>query len=76
MELWSAGFNAWGQLNFDGESSFDSEDFTQFTRVLEVDEIEGLRTSLSSTLGKSRLFNLLGSRTPLLNYMNFTRYNI
>jgi hypothetical protein len=54
MELWVSGFNAWGQLAFEGESSTDSSDLRSFVCVLRNQYIEILRTSLSATLGKSK----------------------
>lgn len=53
MELWASGFNAWNQLQFDGEPVAEPRDLQKFKRLLENERIEVLRTSLSATLGKS-----------------------
>ena len=53
MELWASGFNAWNQLQFDGELPVEPRDVDAFKCVLRDDkDIEVLRTSLSATLGK------------------------
>jgi hypothetical protein len=54
MEMWVSGFNAWGQLAFDSESSIDSSDLRSFVCVLRNQYIEILQTSLSATLRKSK----------------------
>ena len=56
-ELWVCGFNAFNQLQFDGELSPEPQDLTKFTLVLKDEHIEILRTSISATLGK--LYKLL-----------------
>ena len=52
MELWASGFNAWNQLQFDGDVVAQPRDLHDFTPVLRGEKIEVLRTSLSATLGK------------------------
>ena len=52
MELWASGFNAWNQLQFDGEVPAQPRDLHEFMPVLGGEKIEVLRTSLSATLGK------------------------
>jgi len=56
MELWATGFNAWGQLDFQGESFLAPADLRTFNCILRSKHLEMLRTSLSATLGK--LLNL------------------
>lgn len=53
MELWVSGFNAWGQLDFEGEAFTASQDLRIFKCVLRSKHIEILRTVLSATLGKT-----------------------
>jgi hypothetical protein len=64
MELWAYGFNAWGQLDFANAESLSSDgmpeqdslpkDLKQFECVLSDNEIDVLKTSISSTLGECR----------------------
>jgi hypothetical protein len=57
MELWASGFNAWNQLQFNGELPSDPQDLNVFKCVLTDDkDIEVVRTSLSATLGKPWTF--------------------
>lgn len=56
MELWSSGFNAWGQLDFQGKSSTEYRDLRTFESVLRDQRVEILRTTLSATLGKPEAF--------------------
>jgi hypothetical protein len=51
MELWASGFNAWNQLQFDGELPAQPRDLTEFTCVLKDNRVDVLRASLSATLG-------------------------
>ena len=51
MELWATGFNAWSQLQFDGELPAQPCDLREFSSVLKDEQIEILRTSISATLG-------------------------
>lgn len=53
MELWAAGFNAWGQLNFEDFVPVDSPDLPMFTLILEDDKIEVRALYEAATLGKS-----------------------
>ncbi|KAE9375386.1 RCC1/BLIP-II [Stipitochalara longipes BDJ] len=55
MELWASGFNAWGQLDFQGEASMKSSDLRTFKCVLQSEHIEILRTSLSATLVRTSI---------------------
>ncbi|KAG0652556.1 Regulator of chromosome condensation [Hyphodiscus hymeniophilus] len=50
MELWASGFNAWSQLQFDGELPAEPRDLDVFACVLKNEHIEILRTSLSATV--------------------------
>jgi len=57
MELWATGFNAWSQLQFDGElHTAQPRDLQSFESVLKDEEIEVLRASLSATLGMFLVF--------------------
>lgn len=52
MELWACGFNAWNQLQFEGDLSDEPEDLFNFKRVLEAKgSIKILETSFSASLG-------------------------
>ena len=55
MELWASGFNAWGQLDFEDQSSIGSPDSRSFKCVLRSQHFEIPRTCLSATLGKRQL---------------------
>lgn len=52
MELWASGFNAWGQLDFQDQSSTQYRDLKNFRCVYQDECIEILRTTLSATLSK------------------------
>lgn len=59
MVVWACGLNAFNQLHFNArEYPSDPHDFlgdlTQFTPILEDQDIEILRTTMSTTLGKLR----------------------
>lgn len=52
MELWACGFNAWNQLQFEGDLPDESEDIYTFKRVLTVKgSIQIIGTSFSACLG-------------------------
>jgi hypothetical protein len=70
MELWATGFNAWNQLQFDGELQAQPRDLQKFSPMLKDNQIEILRTSLSATLGKFPDFISYG---PLLLSIRFPR---
>lgn len=55
MELYGSGFNAWGQMHFDGppHSEGNMEDICKFTCILRGDDIEHVRAFLSHTAGRS-----------------------
>lgn len=67
MELWASGFNAWSQLQFDGDMVAEPQDLKEFTCVLKDEHIEVLRASLSATLGKSPVLSFHIFIEPLLN---------
>ncbi|APA16201.1 hypothetical protein SS1G_10387 [Sclerotinia sclerotiorum 1980 UF-70] len=51
MELWACGFNAWNQLQFDGDLPDEPEDAFTFKRILEAKgSIKILGTSVSACL--------------------------
>jgi hypothetical protein len=56
MELWATGFNAWNQLQLEGELPAQPRDLQAFKSVLKDEQIEILRMSLSATLGTSPAF--------------------
>lgn len=52
MELWACGFNAWNQLQFEGDLPDEPEDLFNFKRVLKAKGcIKILETSFSACLG-------------------------
>lgn len=52
MELWACGFNAWNQLQFEGDLPEEPEDVLIFKRVLRAEgSIDILETSFSACLG-------------------------
>jgi hypothetical protein len=53
MELWACGFNAWGQLQLEGDFPSDPHDLHAFQLLLEDRSIEILKTAVSATLSKS-----------------------
>jgi len=53
MELWACGFNAWGQLQIEGDLPSDPHDLHAFQLLLEDRSIEILKTAVSATLSKS-----------------------
>jgi hypothetical protein len=65
MELWATGFNAWSQLQFDGELPAQPRDMREFSSVLKDEQIEILRTSISATLGKSEVFSSISFQMAL-----------
>jgi hypothetical protein len=66
MELWASGFNAWNQLQFDGELQAEPRDLSEFSCVLKDQQVELLKTSLSATVGKLlAIFSSL-ARCPFL----------
>ena len=82
MELWACGFNAWGQLQVEGDLSSDPHDLYRFQPVLEDRRIEILKTAMSATLGKSTmslcyiLFQRLmiqPQSNPFHHHITFTR---
>lgn len=60
MELWVSGFNAWGQLDFQGDSSTEPPDVRTFKSALRDQYIEIQWTTLSATLSKSRAIMISG----------------
>ncbi|THV50937.1 hypothetical protein BGAL_0130g00180 [Botrytis galanthina] len=51
MELWACGFNAWNQLQFEGDLPDEPEDVLTFKRVLRAEgSIDILETSFSACL--------------------------
>ncbi|KAF7953013.1 hypothetical protein EAE96_006235 [Botrytis aclada] len=51
MELWACGFNAWNQLQFEGDLPDEPEDILTFKRVLRAEgSIDILETSFSACL--------------------------
>lgn len=54
MELYASGFNAWGQLYFDGHSKHGHQehDLYRFACAFRDGHIEHVQSSLSCTIGK------------------------
>lgn len=61
MELWVTGLNAWNQLNCEnqGDHTSNPEDLHDFQCVLKDENIDVLRTSVSSLLSKSPPWSVL-----------------
>ncbi|KAH8778735.1 regulator of chromosome condensation 1/beta-lactamase-inhibitor protein II [Diaporthe sp. PMI_573] len=82
MELYAAGFNAWGQLRFKtSENHAEPHDLHEFTCVLTGDAIERPRPSLSHTLvavdGKVRTAGYLPTAHGVLCREDFfSRYTL
>lgn len=52
MELWACGFNAWNQLQFEGDLSDEPKDLFTFKRVLtSKGSLRIIGTSFSACLG-------------------------
>ena len=74
MELWAAGFNAWGQLEFreaDGGTravpltpSHEPGDLFKFERVLTGKDICRPRANLASIIGKPRVTSFTEPAMP------------
>ncbi|TGO23886.1 hypothetical protein BPAE_0118g00130 [Botrytis paeoniae] len=55
MELWACGFNAWNQLQFEGDLPDEPEDVLTFKRVLRAEgSIKILETSFSACLASNK----------------------
>lgn len=52
MELWATGFNAWNQLQDDGDLTSNPEDVYVFKCILQDELVDVVRTSVSATLSK------------------------